>query len=172
MIGLERGVVRLAPYAIEWQRCFEEERVLLHAAIGQYVLDIQHVGSTSIPGMIAKPIIDIGIAVTSFEEARVCIRPIERLGYVYRGEHRIPQRHYFVKGDSRTHQIHINEIDSRAWENLVLFRDTLIQHPRLAEEYAALKVDLAQRHPTDREAYLDGKAPFIERVLRMARAAG
>lgn len=172
MIGLERGVVRLAPYAPEWQRCFEAEKTRLQAAIGQYVLDIQHVGSTSIPGMIAKPIIDIGIAVTSFEEARVCIQPIELLGYEYRGDLKIPRRHYFVKGDPRTYHLHMNEIDSRDWENHVLFRDTLIQHPHLAAEYAVLKADLAQRHPTDRDAYLDGKAPFIERVLRMARAAG
>ncbi|MCJ7551153.1 MAG: GrpB family protein, partial [Anaerolineae bacterium] len=113
MIGLERGVVRLAPYTTEWQRCFEAEKERLQAVIGQYVLDIQHVGSTSIPGMIAKPIIDIGIAVTSFEEARVCIQPIQQLGYEYRGELKIPRRHYFVKGDPRTHHLHMNEIDSR-----------------------------------------------------------
>jgi len=169
MIGLAGGAVRLAPYTPEWQRCFEAEKVRLQAAVGQYVLDIQHVGSTSIPGMIAKPI--IGIAVSSFEEACVCIQPIQQLGYEYRGELGIPRRHYFVKGDPRTHHIHINEIGSCDWENQVLFRDTLIQHPRLAEEYAALKTDLAQRYPTERGAYLDGKAPFIERVLRMARAA-
>ena len=171
MIGLERGVVRLAPYTTEWQRRFEAEKIRLQAAIGQYVLDIQHVGSTSIPGMVAKPIIDIGIAVTSLEEASVCIQPIEQLGYEYRGELGIPRRHYFVKGDPRTYHLHINEIDSPDWENQVLFRDTLIRYPRLAQEYAALKAELAQRHPTGRVAYLDGKAPFIERVLEMARGA-
>jgi GrpB-like predicted nucleotidyltransferase (UPF0157 family) len=65
----------------------------------------------------------------------------------------------------------MNEIDSRDWENQVLFRDYLIQHPSLADEYAGLKVELTQRYPTDREAYLGGKAPFIERVLEMARSA-
>lgn len=171
MIGLERGVVRLAPYTLEWHRRFEEEKALLQASIGQYVLEIQHVGSTSIPGMTAKPIIDIAVAVESFEEATVCIGPLDALGYEYRGEYGIPRRHYFVKGDPRTYHLHMNEIGSRAWENQVLFRDYLIAHPQLAEEYAALKVDLAQRHPTNREAYVDEKAPFIERVLRMAREA-
>jgi GrpB-like predicted nucleotidyltransferase (UPF0157 family) len=171
MIGLERGVVKLAPYTAEWKRLFEEEKARLQAAIGPYVLEIQHVGSTSIPGMMAKPILDIGVAVTSFEEARVCIQPIEQLGYEYRGEHGIPRRHFFVKGDPRTHHLHMNEIDGREWENQVLFRDYLIQHPGLAREYAALKVELAQRYPTDREAYLSGKEPFIERVLEMARSA-
>jgi len=170
MIGLEKGFVRLVPYTAEWQRIFEDEKALLQSAIGQYVLDIQHVGSTAIPGMAAKPIIDIAIVVTSFEEAKALIQPVEQLGYEYRGEFGIPRRHYFVKGDPRTHHIHMNEIDSRDWENQVLFRDYLIQHPPSAEEYAALKVKLAQRYPTDREAYLEGKAPFIERVLRAARS--
>lgn len=171
MIGLEKGVVKLAPYTAEWRRLFEEEKVLLQATIGPHVLDIQHVGSTAIPGMIAKPIIDIGIAVTSFEKASVCIQPIEQLGYDYRGEVGIPRRHYFVKGDPTTHHLHMHELDSCDWQNQVLFRDYLIQRAGLAEEYAALKAQLAQRYSTDREAYLDGKAPFIERVLRLARPA-
>ena len=170
MISLKRGIVELVPYTAEWRRLFEEEKARLQAAIGQYVLDVQHVGSTAIPGLIAKPIIDIGIAVRDFEEARVCIGPIGQLGYEYRGEQRIPRRHYFVKGDPRTHHIHMNEIGSRDWEDQVLFRDYLIRHPELAEEYAGLKKELARQYPTDREAYLDGKAAFIERVLKMVRA--
>jgi len=170
LIGLERGVVKLVPYTVEWRQLFEQEKSLLRVAVVQYVLDVQHVGSTSIPGMIAKPIIDIGVAVTNFEEARVCIPPVEQLGYEYRGEFGIPRRHYFVKGNPRTHHIHMNEMDSRDWENQVLFRDYLIQHPALVEEYAALKMKLAQRYPTDREAYLDGKAFFIKQVLEMARS--
>jgi GrpB-like predicted nucleotidyltransferase (UPF0157 family) len=170
MIGLGRGIVRLAPYTAEWRRLFEAEKARLEAAIGQYVLDIQHVGSTSIPGLAAKPIIDIAVAVESFEEASVCIAPMEGLGYEYRGENGIPRRHYFIKGDPRTHHVHMNEIHSRDWGNLVLFRDHLIRHPALVGEYAALKTELARRFPTDRQAYLDGKASFIERVLHLARS--
>ena len=110
MIGLPRGVVQLVPYTTEWIRLFEAEKARLQAAIGEHVLDIQHVGSTAIPGMIAKPIIDIGIAVEAFEEARVCVQPVESLGYEYRGEQGIPRRHYFVKGDPRIHHIHMNEV--------------------------------------------------------------
>ena len=171
MIGLRRDIVKLIPYTAEWERLFEVEKSLLQLAIDQFVLDIQHVGSTAIPGMVAKPIIDIGIAVTNFEEARICIPPIVQLGYEYRGEYGIPRRHYFVKGDPRTHHLHMNEIDSRDWENQVLFRDYLIQHSGLAEKYAALKMELAQQYPADREAYQDGKTPFIEQVLDMARSA-
>jgi GrpB-like predicted nucleotidyltransferase (UPF0157 family) len=170
VIGLERGIVKLAPYDAEWQRLFEEEKARIQAAIGQWVLDIQHVGSTSIPGVVAKPILDIGVAVENFEEASVCIEPLEQLGYEYHGENGIPRRHYFVMGDPRTHHLHVNEVHSRDWENQVFFRDYLIQHPEFAQEYAALKLELAGRFPTDRDAYLEGKAPFIERVLHLARS--
>jgi GrpB-like predicted nucleotidyltransferase (UPF0157 family) len=170
MLGLEKGTVRLVPYTREWQRLFEEEKSRLQAAVGKYVLDIQHVGSTSILGMSAKPIIDIAIAVNNFEEAGVCIRPIEQLGYEYRGENSIPRRHFFAKGNPRTHHIHINEIGSHDWNDQIIFRDYLTQCPETAKEYAELKVELAQRYPTDRQSYLDGKAPFIERVLQLARS--
>ncbi|MCP4538615.1 MAG: GrpB family protein [Chloroflexi bacterium] len=170
MIGLERGVVKLTPYTAEWKRLFEQEKARLQAVIGDYVLDIQHVGSTSIPGMVAKPILDISIAVQSFEKAVVCIEPVVQLGYEYRGENGVPRRHLFVQGDPRTHHVHVNEIHSQNWENVVLFRDYMIQHPKIAQEYAELKLKLAQQFPTDRPAYLDGKALLIERVLQSARS--
>ena len=159
----------MVPYDPEWVRLFAEEKARLQAVIGAYVLDIQHVGSTSVPGMVAKPILDIAIAVRNFEEARVCIPPVESLGYAYKGEFGIPRRHYFVKGEPRTHHIHMNERGSTDWENQVLFRDCLIRHPDLAEEYARLKLELARRFPEDRLAYTDAKAPLIERVLYLAR---
>lgn len=169
MLGLEPGLVKLAPYQAEWPRLFEAEKKELQGAIGQYVLDIQHVGSTSIPGIPAKPILDIGIAVSNFEEATICIAPLEQLGYVYRGENGIPRRHYFRKGAPRTHHLHMNEITSPDWENQILFRDYLRQHPQVAQEYAALKTRLARQYDRDREQYLIEKAPFIEEVLRLAR---
>jgi GrpB-like predicted nucleotidyltransferase (UPF0157 family) len=168
MIGLEKGTVRLIPYTGEWKRLFEEEKIRLQAVVGKYVLDIQHVGSTSIPGMAAKPIIDIAIAVKNFEEASVCIVPIEQLGYEYKGELGIPRRHYFAKGDPRTYHIHMFEIGSQDWVDQLLFRDYLIRHPQSAQEYANLKIALARRFPQDREAYLEGKAPFIQHILQLA----
>jgi GrpB-like predicted nucleotidyltransferase (UPF0157 family) len=172
MIGLERDIVKLIPYNSNWERLFEDEKSRLQEVIGAYVLDIQHVGSTSIPGMIAKPIIDIAIAVQSFEDATVCIKPIEQLGYEYRGEFGIPRRHYFTKGDPRTHHIHMNEISSRDWLDQITFRNYLIQHPGVAKEYAELKVKLAQSYPTNRQLYTESKAPFINHVLQLARSGG
>jgi len=170
MIGLERGVVKLVPYTAEWKRFFELEKTSLLAVLSPYVLDIQHAGSTSIPGMLAKPIVDIAIAVADFDEARVCVPLIEGLGYEYRGELGIPRRHYFHKGDPRTFHIHMLERDSLEWENHLLFRDYLCQHPQAAKEYAELKLRLALKYPRDREAYLDGKAAFIQQVIQLARS--
>jgi GrpB-like predicted nucleotidyltransferase (UPF0157 family) len=175
MIGLEKGVVRLVPHQEIWARLFEEEKERIETAVGPYILDIQHVGSTAIPGIPAKPIIDIGVAVRNFEEAAVCIDPIVQLGYVYRGENGIPRRHYFRRGSSpspdsaHTHHLHMNEIVGPDWQNQILFRDYLRQHPETAAEYGRLKLNVVQRFATDRDAYLSAKAPFIENVLRLAR---
>lgn len=174
-IGLEQGAVRLMSHQPVWAKLFEEEKARIEAGIGPYVLDIQHVGSTSIPGIPAKPIIDIGVAVRNFEEAAVCIDPLIALGYTYRGENGIPRRHYFRKGDeeeTRTHHLHINEIDGPDWKNQILFRDYLRTHPETAERYAEIKRDLALQYPDDRLGYLYGKAPFIEKVLELARQEG
>jgi GrpB-like predicted nucleotidyltransferase (UPF0157 family) len=138
------------------------------ALIGDYVLDIQHIGSTSVPGLIAKPILDIGIAIMDFEEGKRCIKPIESLGYEYKGENGIPGRHYFVKGDPTTHHLHIVEIDSEEWKKNITFRDSLRKNEMLAKEYAKLKLELAEKFKYNREAYTDGKTDFVNYVLELA----
>ncbi len=168
MLGLERGEIRIVPYTESWKKLFAEEQEELERIIGKHVISIEHVGSTSVPGLAAKPILDIAIAVDNFEEARVTIDPIVGLGYVYRGENGIPRRHYFVKGDPSTHHIHTNEITSLDWENLVLFRDYLRAHPTASAEYLALKQSLVGVSE-NRQEYQDGKAAFIQQTLEKAR---
>ena len=168
MLGLPSGEVQLSRYEAGWRTLFLEEAERLRARIGGYVLDIQHIGSTSIPGMPAKPILDIGIAVTDFEEAFRCVPPMEELEYIYKGENGIPRRHYFVKGDPRTHHVHVLEIESQEWRNHLFFRDYLTGNPQAALEYARLKEDLVKRLPADREAYQAGKDGFIREILRKA----
>ncbi len=169
MLGLEQGIVRLVPYSSEWKEYFEREKAALQSTLGEKILDIQHIGSTSIPGMPAKPIIDIAIAVDDFEDAKVCIPIIESLGYEYKGEFGIPHRHYFVKGNPRLFHIHMSEITSIEWQNTIQFRDYLRAHPGAAQEYADLKQQLALKYPQDREAYLEGKTEFVEGVLAKCR---
>jgi GrpB-like predicted nucleotidyltransferase (UPF0157 family) len=169
VIGLPKGALVLAPHSLEWAKLFDEERDRLRAVIGNYVIDIQHVGSTSIPGIVAKPIIDIGVAVNDYEEAIICVDPMERLGYEYKGENGIPRRHFFVKGSPRTHHVHVVEITSHDWQTLVLFRDYLLAHPEIAQKYAVLKLRLAEECRNKREAYQQGKAEFIQSVIELAK---
>ncbi|HET6978329.1 MAG TPA: GrpB family protein [Pyrinomonadaceae bacterium] len=167
-MGLRSAQLRLSPYDSRWKTLFREERDCLQAQIGQYVLDIQHIGSTSIPGLPAKPILDIGIAVANFEEAVRCVTPLEKLEFMYKGENGIPRRHYFVKGNPRTHHLHMLEIESGAWRNHLLFRDFLIRNPETASHYAQLKEELVKQFSNDREAYQAGKDSFIKAVLQRA----
>lgn len=168
MLGLTRGTVALHPYTEEWPALFRAEVAHLQAAIGAHALDIQHVGSTSIPGLPAKPILDIGVAVENFEAATVCIQPLEAIGYRYRGEAGIPRRHYFVKGDPVTHHLHMNEIHSADWQQQIAFRDYLRQHPEAVHAYATLKAQLASQFPDDRLAYTESKSGFIAGILQKA----
>jgi GrpB-like predicted nucleotidyltransferase (UPF0157 family) len=168
MLGLPSGCDQISQYTLEWRTLFLEEEARLKAHLGGYLLDIQHIGSTSIPGMPAKPILDIGVAVTNFEEAARSIPPMEQLGFAYKGENGIPRRHYFVKGDPRTHHAHMFEIESDEWRNLLLFRDYLIDNPKAARGYARLKEELAMKFANDREAYQAGKDNFIKAILSRA----
>lgn len=170
LIGLEKGVVRLAPYNAEWARAYEDEQARIEAALGARILEVQHVGSTSIPGLAAKPIVDIAVGVEDFEKARACIAPLEALGYTYHGENGIPGRHYFTRGAPTLYHTHMHEVTSRAWGNLVLFRDYLIQHPEEVQAYLELKRRLATRYRHERRAYTEGKASYIERILELARS--
>ena len=172
MLGLPSGIVRVCPYALEWARLFEGEAGRIRAAIGPYALDIQHIGSTSVPGLAAKPIIDIGIAVADFDEAARCVQPLVALRYQYMGENGIPRRHYFVRGDPRMYHVHMNERASADWQQTIRFRDYLRAHPDVAAAYADLKLRLAQQFPTDRPAYQDGKDDFIKQVLQATLANG
>ena len=171
MLGLERDKVVLVPYQTIWTKLFEEEKGRLEEVIGNKILDIQHIGSTAVPGLSAKPILDIGVAVRSFEAAFALVYSIEELGYTYRGENGIPRRHYFVKGspDKRTCHLHMFEKTNEEWTTHLLFRDYLRAHPEVTAAYQQLKEDLAAKCPNDREAYTDGKHEFIQAVLRKAR---
>ena len=155
MLGLKRGIVSLEPHTERWHALFTEEANRLRVAIGEYVLAIEHVGSTAICGLSAKPIIDISIAVQKIADATKCVTPLEQLGYEYRGEQGIAGRHFFAKGDPRTHHLHIVELSSDFLVAHLLFRNYLRQHRETAEEYESLKQDLAQKHKENRKAYME-----------------
>ena len=166
LLGLKRGDLTISPYREEWKRLFELEKENIEEAIGEYVEDVQHVGSTSIPGMSAKPVLDIAVAVKDFVGARICIEPLAGIGYEFKGENGIPRRHYFLKGVPRTHHVHMFETTSTDWEGTILFRDCLRSNHGLVEDYMRLKQNLVHRSGSDRNSYQAGKGEFIDAVVR------
>jgi GrpB-like predicted nucleotidyltransferase (UPF0157 family) len=151
-----------------WHRQFAEEEARVREAVGGHVVAIEHVGSTAICGIAAKPIIDIAAAVREAADAGRCVRPLEKIGYEYRGEGGIAGRYYFVKGEPRTHHLHMVELGSDFWRSHLTFRDYLRTHRGAAEEYERLKRELAVKHERDRGAYTEGKSMFIREVLKRA----
>src|SRR5215216_1209207 len=135
MLGLQKGTVRLAPHAEVWHRMFAQEEARLRAALGGLVAAVEHVGSTAVCGISAKPVLDIAAAVRELADAAEWVAPLEALGYEYRGEHGIPGRHYFTRGEPRTHHLHVVELGGESWRAHLLFRDHLRRHPRVAKEY-------------------------------------
>lgn len=169
MLGLETGAIKLSPHREEWHQFFAIEAAQLTAAAGKHALAVEHVGSTAICGIAAKPIIDIALAVREIADVEQIIEPFENLSYVYRGEYGIPNRHYFIKGELlRTHHLHVVRLESDFWRNHLLFRDYLGAHPQIAAEYENLKRELAQMHRENREAYTAGKTEFVRNVLTAA----
>ncbi|HEX2640951.1 MAG TPA: GrpB family protein [Pyrinomonadaceae bacterium] len=167
-LGLQRGTVALSLHREEWHQLFDQEKSRILRAIGEFIIDIEHVGSTTICGIVAKPILDVMVGIPTFEDGEKCVAALDKLGYEYKGENGIPGRHFFGKGAPRTHHLHMVAADSDFWKHHLLFRDYLISNRQVAEEYNNLKIDLAARFPQDREAYTNGKESFVMRVLREA----
>lgn len=166
-------MVELRPYSQNWPALFELERTAIEHALaiedaGVRALAIEHIGSTSVPGLAAKPIIDIAIAVENFEAASVLVEPLVAIDYEYLGEYGIPRRHYFRRGDPRTHHIHMFEFAGDKWRNHIAFRDYLRSNADVAAEYERLKTELARVHKHDIRTYTDAKADFIQATIRRA----
>jgi len=164
----------IVEYDPRWSQQFEEEATTIWQVLGELVTQIEHFGSTAVPGLAAKPILDLLVGVHSLEEAKRHVSLLEALKYVYWQEDpRHDERMFLVKGmppygSQRTHHLHIVEADSTLWER-VLFRDYLRSHPEEAHQYAALKHQLAECFQTDREAYTNAKTDYIQAIMAKAR---
>ena len=174
---VRRERVEIVPYDARWPELFTEEKDRLTALFPALIRRVEHFGSTAVPGLAAKPIVDMLIEVASLDDTRAQIAPVlERAGYDYfwrpsDGDVRPPFYAWFNRRDAsgqRTHHIHMVERDYPQWESL-LFRDYLIAHEEIAAEYVQVKRQLAAEFPNDREAYTNGKGTFIRRVTADAR---
>ena len=174
-VGLKRGTVKLVPHDRRWKALFERERQRLLASLKGSVIDIQHIGSTSIPGTPAKPIIDISMGIRSMKDSKKFVKRMRTLGYEWRpkfGGERIQL--LFVKGkeSNRTHYLHLMKYGGSLWRNDLFFGDYLRTHKNRATKYAALKRRLANRHADDRATYTKRKARFILDTIKLAKRLG
>ncbi len=169
------AAIIIEPYDPAWPAMFEAERALVAGAIGPWLAGpIEHIGSTAVDAMPAKPVIDIMAAVESLEASRPAIECLPALGYCY-APYRADVMHWMCKPgpEVRTHHLHLVPYRSALWLDRIAFRDLLRNDPAVAIEYAALKVRLAGLHRGDREWYTEAKGPFIVKALaQMAWTAG
>ena len=168
-----RASIHVVPYDSRWPDRFEQERQVLADVLGPWLVGpIEHVGSTAVPGLAAKPVIDIMAAVRNLESSRAVIAALSEFGYCY-SAYRDDVMHWFCKPSPaiRTHHLHVVPFQSQLWFDRLAFRDFLRAHPTVAMDYASLKRTLAKQHETDRDAYTDAKSPFVETVLRMVAEA-
>jgi GrpB-like predicted nucleotidyltransferase (UPF0157 family) len=167
MVGLERGTVELAADDGAWADRYEAEVERLRAVTDGRLDEFEHVGSTAVPGLPAKPVLDVLAAVDDLDAADDLAPVLEANGYEQRPDEGVAGRLFFARGPpgNRTVYLSLAEPGSAVYRETVAFRDHLREHPDVAEAYAALKRRLAAAHPDDRAAYTAGKSAFVERVL-------
>ncbi len=175
MLGLKRGEVALYPHQKEWETEAQKTIYSLKEILGDIIVDIAHVGSTSVPTIKAKPIIDITVTVESFERVLTLEENLRKAGFYY-----LPDIHewqllfasgslYYGTGELQTHFIHVVKTESPEWRDYINFRDYLIANPEIAKEYEALKESLVSLPDMNREKYTSSKHDFIVETLRKTR---
>jgi GrpB-like predicted nucleotidyltransferase (UPF0157 family) len=162
-------MILIVAYDPAWPRRFADLGAMLRRALGDVAVRIDHIGSTAVPGLAAKPIIDVQISVVAFEPLTAFKTPLEQLGFVHRATNPELTKRYFREplGQRRTH-IHVRRVGSFSEQFALLFRDYLRRHPAAAADYAATKRRLAAQHPHDRAAYATAKCPCIWELIRRA----
>lgn len=170
-MGLKKGTVAVWPHRLEWEAAAQEMIVQLKNICRDDILDAQHIGSTSIKSICAKPVVDIVVGVSSFDRIMKHNDDLMKHGIVYRRQDQ-PGQHLYVVEDAgsqvQTHYIHVVIWKEEAWNNYINMRDYLNTHEEEAKKYAELKERLAAEYPQDRIAYTNGKSACIESILRLA----
>jgi GrpB-like predicted nucleotidyltransferase (UPF0157 family) len=165
VLGLENNVVSLKDYTPLWVDLYREEEERIREAVGHLIVDLQHIGSTAIPGIKAKPILDMMAGVAQLEKALLCKVPLAALGYDYIAHAGIANDYVFGKGVARTHYLHVVEYGGNKWTNHLCFRDRLRSDPELARAYGRLKEELSRKFSDSRAKYHDAKSKFISAVV-------
>jgi GrpB-like predicted nucleotidyltransferase (UPF0157 family) len=166
------STVVVSPYSTAWPKLFGDVREELLAAVAPIVVTVEHIGSTSVPGLAAKPVIDVLLGADSLMAIELKIASLRGLGYEYvpKYEREIPMRRYFVKSAESSLRLHVHavEIGSRLWLEHLAFRDALRDDAALCAQYQSLKLRLADEFANDKSAYTAAKGPFIQSVIANA----
>lgn len=167
-LGLARSETALRAHDVRWEEAYRTTETRLRGIVGDLPVAIEHVGSTSVPGLIAKPILDIALAFADRASLDQAATQLSLAGYEWRGDFRDSGGVVFVEGPefARTVYLHLVERDDPQWDRYVRFRDLLRTDRALRVQYEAVKLELAARYPHDRTAYTDGKDRFIRQALK------
>ena len=161
--------IYIAPYDPQWPAEFAAEEARILAACRGLPLRLEHIGSTAVPGLDAKPIIDILAGCPPRANRAEYVAALRQIGYEHKGAFGIPGRNYFRRGSPRSHHVHMVSWSSAFWQRQLAFRDALRSDTSLRQQYAALKRDLARMFSDDGERYAGAKGPFIASVLRQVQ---
>ena len=164
----KQDTIFLVHYDPKWKEMFASEKSNLEKSIGDKILSIHHIGSTAVHGLGGKPIIDIMVAVNKLEAGLDLIVGLEKLDYHYESNDSTEKRLFFRKGMPRTHHLHIVEKDSFVFQKHLVFRDYLRTHPNIAAEYFTIKQEMAEKFHDNRTKYVEGKRPFIDKIVVQA----
>jgi len=162
--------IEVVPYRSEWAEQFASFRNLYESLLGNLILDVEHVGSTAVPGLWAKPKIDIDVVVANFDSLKVIVERLGSIGYRHRGNLGIPKREafkYIGKKELPEHNLYVCKEGCDSLLNHIHVRDHLLANPQAAAEYGRLKCALAEKHPHDIDAYIEGKTDFLVGILKL-----
>ncbi len=170
-VGLARGHVAVAQHDRRWSEAFVAVAGSVADALGAHARAIEHIGSTAVPGLAAKPVVDVAVAVSDDFDLSSCIAALTPAGFAFRGDQADEGGWLFVLGPPtrRLAHVHVVAFRGRQWTDYVAFREQLRENPRTRQEYDDLKRVLAADHPRDRDAYSAAKNDFIQQVLRPTR---
>ncbi len=163
--------IQLVDYDANWPQKFQEEAEILHDLLDEIIVSIHHIGSTAVPGLNAKPVVDLMVEVIDIEEVRSMNDEFQKAGYEVLGENGISGRHFITRNleGERTHDVHIFQIGHKEIEQMILFRDRMLENPLEAEAYSELKNDLANQYHDDPIRYTQGKTDFILSAIAAQR---
>ena len=172
MLGVLKGKVKLEKYDYRWQEEFEKEKDRLNQLIGEYIKGIEHIGSTSIPGLVAKPIIDIAVIVEKLNNEAKYLNILKESGYQYRDDNGEKCEFLFKKinkNNETTHFIHIIERNGVRYNNYILFKNYLLKHKEEIKNYNQLKQNLYEKYKDNREKYTIEKNEYITSIIEKSK---